>query len=141
MMPMVGILLRKGFPPQIMATIGFLLFFLFTEMLRHSTLESGWGDFALPLIVRGLGLSLLFVPLTTLALSGLTGKDIAQGTGLNNMMRQLGGSFGIAIITTMLHLRQGYHRIFCWKKSTSLIPRLMRDSIPLVKGFAARDTH
>jgi DHA2 family multidrug resistance protein len=61
-------------------------------------------------MVRGVGLSLLFVPLTTLALSGLSGKDIAQGTGLNNMMRQLGGSFGIAIITTLLHLRQGYHR-------------------------------
>ncbi|MEO5674402.1 MAG: DHA2 family efflux MFS transporter permease subunit, partial [Chitinophagales bacterium] len=110
MMPMVGILLRKGFPAQIMATLGFVLFFVFTEMLRQSNLESGWGDFALPLIVRGLGLSLLFVPLTTLALSGLTGKDIAQGTGLNNMMRQLGGSFGIAMITTILHLRQGYHR-------------------------------
>ncbi len=110
MMPMVGVLLRKGFPAQIMATLGFILFFLFTIMLRNSNLESGWGDFVVPLMVRGIGLSLLFVPLTTLALSGLTGKDIAQGTGLNNMMRQLGGSFGIALITTILHIRQGYHR-------------------------------
>lgn len=110
MMPMVGVLLRKGVPPQIMATVGFILFFVFTEMLRRSTLGSGWNDFIFPLIIRGMGLSLLFVPLTTLALAGLQGKDIAQGTGLNNMMRQLGGSFGIAIITTLLHLRQGYHR-------------------------------
>lgn len=110
MMPMVGQLLKRNFPPQIMASLGFVIFFIFTLMLRNSNLESGPGDFVFPLIIRGLGLSLLFVPLTTLALSGLTGKDIAQGTGLNNMMRQLGGSFGIAIITTLLHLRQGYHR-------------------------------
>jgi len=110
MMPFVGTMLKKGIPAQIRATLGFILFFVFTEMLRRSNLESGWGDFAVPLIVRGLGLSLLFVPLTTLALQGLTGKDIAQGTGLNNIMRQLGGSFGIAIITTIIHLRSGYHR-------------------------------
>jgi MFS transporter, DHA2 family, multidrug resistance protein len=67
-------------------------------------------DFFWPLIVRGLGLSLLFVPLTTLALGGLAPRDVPQGTGLNNMMRQLGGSFGIALITTILHLREGYHR-------------------------------
>lgn len=110
MMPMVGQLLKRGVPAQVMGILGFLFFFLFTYMLGQSTLASGWGDFVIPLVVRGIGLSLLFVPLTTLALSGLQGKDIAQGTGLNNMMRQLGGSFGIAIITTILHLRQGYHR-------------------------------
>lgn len=111
MMPLVGRMLQKKFPPQIMATIGFLFFFLFTEMLSKSNLLSGESDFYLPLILRGIGLSLLFVPLTTLALSSLEPKDIAQGTGLNNMMRQLGGSFGIAIITTLIHDRQGLHRV------------------------------
>jgi DHA2 family multidrug resistance protein len=79
-------------------------------MMSKSSISSGESDFYLPLIFRGIGLSLLFVPLTTLALSGLEPKDIGQGTGLNNMMRQLGGSFGVAIITTILHLRQGLHR-------------------------------
>ncbi len=110
MMPFVGKLLQNKFPPQIMATFGFLLFFLFTYTLSHASLASGESDFYIPLILRGVGLALLFVPLTTLALGSLQPKDIAQGTGLNNMMRQLGGSFGIAIITTLLHVRQGYHR-------------------------------
>ena len=87
-----------------------LLFFLFTYTLSHATLSSGESDFYIPLIFRGVGLALLFVPLTTLALGSLQPKDIGQGTGLNNMMRQLGGSFGIAIITTLIHVRQGYHR-------------------------------
>lgn len=110
MMPFVGKMLQKKFPPQIMASLGFLMFFLFTYFLSKANLNSGESDFYLPLIMRGVGLSLLFVPLTTLALGSLEPKDIAQGTGLNNMMRQLGGSFGIAIITTLLHLRQGFHR-------------------------------
>jgi MFS transporter, DHA2 family, multidrug resistance protein len=111
MMPLVGRLLQKKFPPQLMATFGFIMFFIFTWMLSKSNLQSGRGDFLIPLILRGVGLSLLFVPLTTLALGSLEPKDIPQGTGLNNMMRQLGGSFGIALITTLIHLRQGYHRV------------------------------
>jgi DHA2 family multidrug resistance protein len=58
-------------------------------------------------VIRGLGMSILFVPLTTLALQELKGPEIGQGTGLNNMMRQLGGSFGIAILTTMIHIKSG----------------------------------
>ena len=52
-------------------------------------------------------MAILFVPLTTLAVSGLQGKQIGQGTGLNNMMRQLGGSFGVAILTTLIHVKSG----------------------------------
>lgn len=55
-------------------------------------------------------MALLFVPLTTLAVQDLTGPEIGQGTGLNNMMRQLGGAFGIATLTTIIHIREGIHR-------------------------------
>lgn len=55
-------------------------------------------------------MALLFVPLTTLALADLHGPEIGQGTGLNNMMRQLGGSFGIAVLTTIIHIRTAKHR-------------------------------
>jgi DHA2 family multidrug resistance protein len=111
MMPFVGTMLKKGFPPQIMASIGFALFFVATWMLSQSTLASGPDDFFWPLIVRGIGLSFLFVPLTTMALSSLEGKDVPQGTGLNNMMRQLGGSFGIALMTTFISQRVMLHRV------------------------------
>jgi len=110
MMPIVGKLLQKKVPPQLMNALGFISFFLFTYMLSRSTLASGKHDFFLPLIFRGVGLGLLFVPLTTLALSNLRGKDIAQGTGLTNMMRQLGGSFGVALIATYIEKRSWSHR-------------------------------
>jgi DHA2 family multidrug resistance protein len=110
MMPFVGKMLQKGVPPQLMNALGFICFFLFTLMLSHSTLASGRGDFFWPLVLRGVGLGLLFVPLTTMALSGLRGRDIPQGAGLTNMMRQLGGSFGIALVTTFIQYRSWTHR-------------------------------
>jgi DHA2 family multidrug resistance protein len=110
MMPFVGIMLKKNIPAQFMATIGMFLFFVFCAMLSNSTLQSGTGDFFMPLMIRGVGMALLFVPLTTLAIQDLKGAEIGQGSGLNNMMRQLGGSFGIAALTTLIHVRQGFHR-------------------------------
>jgi MFS transporter, DHA2 family, multidrug resistance protein len=110
MMPFVGKMLQKGVPPQLMNALGFICFFGFTLLLSHSTLASGRGDFFWPLVLRGVGLGLLFVPLTTMALSNLRGKDIAQGAGLTNMMRQLGGSFGIALVTTFIQFRSWTHR-------------------------------
>src|ERR1700754_2270570 len=110
MMPFIGKMLNKGIPAQFMATAGMVLFFVFTFMLSHSTLETGQADVLVPLLIRGVGMALLFVPLTTLAISELKGAEMGQGTGLNNMMRQLGGSFGIAALTTVIHIRQASHR-------------------------------
>lgn len=110
LMPFIGIMLKKRVPAQFMAALGMVLFFVFSFMLSKSTLSSGTGDFFWPLIIRGVGMAFLFVPLTTLAIQDLKGKEIGQGTGLNNMGRQLGGSFGIAALTTLIHLRNGVHR-------------------------------
>lgn len=110
MMPFIGIMLKKGVPAQFMATGGMFLFFVFCFLLSKSTLASGTDDFFWPLVIRGIGMALLFVPLTTLAMQDLKGAEIGQGSGLNNMMRQLGGSFGIAALTTLIHTRQSFHR-------------------------------
>ncbi|HXQ22061.1 MAG TPA: DHA2 family efflux MFS transporter permease subunit [Candidatus Acidoferrales bacterium] len=110
LMPFVGRLIRRGFPPQLLIVAGFMAFCAFTWQLSNSTLASGQAEFFWPLILRGVGLSLLFVPFTTLALATLRGKDIHQGTGLTGMMRQLGGSFGVAIVATFVEHRSWAHR-------------------------------
>ncbi len=110
MMPFVGTALRKGFPPKMLAAMGFSITAVYCYVSSTFNLESGPHDFLLPLVIRGLGLSLLFVPITMVALGDLEPKDISQGTGLNNMMRQLGGSFGIALINTFIDHRAAYHR-------------------------------
>ena len=108
--PFVGSALNKGMPAQLLAAAGMILFFIFSYMLSKSTLGMGFGDFFWPLALRGIAIALLFVPLTTLAIGSLRGAEIGQGAGLNNMMRQLGGSFGIAGLTTLIHIRQSVHR-------------------------------
>lgn len=109
MMPFIGKALHKGMPAVLFSGIGFLLFYLFTLMLSHLGAETGTGDFFWPLVVRGVGLGLIFIPLTTLSLADLQGKDIPQGTGLTNMIRQLGGSFGVAFMATFIERRTAFH--------------------------------
>ena len=138
MMPFVGKMLQKGVPPQLLNALGFICFFLFTLMLSHSTLESGRQDFFWPLVWRGVGLGLLFVPLTTTALSGLRGKDIAQGAGLTNMMRQLGGSFGIALVTTFIQYRSWTHRTNLLSHLSPYDPALQERLQAITSGLMAK---
>jgi len=138
MMPFIGKLLNKGVPAQFMAAIGMFLFFVFTTMLSKSTLLSGTGDFFLPLVIRGVGMALLFVPLTTMAMADLKGPEVGQGSGLNNMMRQLGGSFGIAALTTLIQLRQGFHRSNLLSNINPYNPAFVQRFNIYVQGFEAK---
>jgi len=100
-MAVVGRLTNR-FDPRILITTGAVLFAV--AMIRLSTItgESGGNDFFLSLIFRGVGLGMMFVPLTTITLAELDARELAQGTGLYNFFRQLGGSLGIAAIATLL---------------------------------------
>jgi DHA2 family multidrug resistance protein len=138
MMPFIGKMLNRGIPAQFMATIGMFLFFVFTTMLSKSTLNSGTGDFFWPLVIRGVGMALLFVPLTTLAVADLKGPEIGQGTGLNNMGRQLGGAFGIATLTTIIHVRQAVHRNNLLVNVNQYNPAFTQRFNMLVQNFEAK---
>ncbi|HVI47055.1 MAG TPA: DHA2 family efflux MFS transporter permease subunit [Chitinophaga sp.] len=110
LMPTVGKLLKKGIAPQWFVIAGFSCFFVFPTLMSKATLSSGITDFYFPLNFRGIGIGMLFVPLITLAIKDLNGPEIGQGAGLYNMMRQLGGSFGIAGLATKIHIGNGTHR-------------------------------
>ena len=103
-------LLQRGTPPVVMITGGMLLFIFFSWRMSKLDLDAGSSDFYIPLIFRAIGIAIITVPLSTLAVSGLEQKDIPQGSALNNMMRQLGGSFGIAMVNTYLTRRSALHR-------------------------------
>jgi len=82
--------------------VGAFLFFWSMLKMSHLTSASGQYDLFWPLILRGVALGLIFVPLTNATMADLKVKDLAQGTGMFNLMRQLGGSLGIAVMATML---------------------------------------
>ncbi len=112
MMPIIGKLIQKGVPQAYLVSLGFLIFFGFTFWMHNvMTPDTGAEHMFWPLILRGIGLGLLFVPITTLALSTLKGKEIGEGAAFTGMMRQLGGSFGIALITTFISRFGQQHRV------------------------------
>jgi MFS transporter, DHA2 family, multidrug resistance protein len=87
---------------RLLVTGGALIFAVAAWKLSLITSQSGESDFLWPLILRGIGLGMMFVPLTTLTLAGLSSHELSQGSGLYNFFRQLGGSFGIAVIATLV---------------------------------------
>ena len=112
MMPVVGRLLMAGVPQKAMLPLGFAIFFGFTFwMAAKISPTAGESDFFWPLIVRGVGLGLIFMPITTMSLAGLQGRDAGQAAGLTGMIRQLGGSFGVAIVGTYLERGIQHNRV------------------------------
>ncbi|HTI90452.1 MAG TPA: DHA2 family efflux MFS transporter permease subunit [Puia sp.] len=105
-----GKIMQKGVKTVFIVAIGFISFIYFNWRLAHMTTDVSNGYFAFTMIFRSIGMALLTVPLTTLAVSTLEQKDIPQGAALNNMMRQLGGSFGISIFDTYVTRRAAVHR-------------------------------
>src|SRR5436309_3997150 len=94
--------MRGKFDARISVVIGAAIFMYAMWQLSHFTTQSGRHDFLWPMIWRGAGLGLIFVPMTNLALAELPMDKIPNGTGLFNLLRQLGGSIGIAISATLL---------------------------------------
>lgn len=106
-----GRLLQRGVSPIIVVATGFFCFIYFNWCMAGMNLDTSAHAITVNLIFRALGMAFLTVPLTTLAVSSLHAKDIPQGAALNNMMRQLGGSFGISIIDTYAARRLALHRV------------------------------
>ncbi|HNB81076.1 MAG TPA: DHA2 family efflux MFS transporter permease subunit [Chitinophagaceae bacterium] len=110
-MPLVGMSLQKGIPPKALIVIGFALTAVFVFWCSGIITPATPSDaFFWPLMVRGLGMGLLFVPLTNLLLGGLEGKDVAQASGLSSMIRQIGGSISVALIGTVSDRLTAQHK-------------------------------
>lgn len=111
MMPVVGQLIQRGVKQQVLVAAGMVFFFIYSFWgYKILTPDTSSDAFFNMLLVRGIGLGLLFVPITTMALSTLKGREIGEGAAFTGMMRQLGGSFGIAVITTFIARQNMFHR-------------------------------
>lgn len=111
MMPFIGRLLQRGIPQQYLVAAGMLIFFFFCFWgYKIITPDTSSDNFFWMLIIRGIGMGMLFIPITMLSLSTLKGRAIGDGAAFTGMMRQLGGSFGIAVITTFMATQTIQHR-------------------------------
>src|SRR5271169_2970861 len=85
-----------------MLLFGFVMLATSSFMLSDINLQVSMGSVVWPTILNGVAISFIFVPLTTVTMSQLGQAQIGNASGLYNLMRNLGGSIGIAFVTTML---------------------------------------
>lgn len=117
---------------------GTCCFFASMWQLAHITAEAGTHDFFWPLILRGLGLGMMFVPLTNLTLADLEPREIAAGAALSNFFRQLGGSLGIAAMATLLTHYTQQARAVLAEHVTAYDPASIERVAMLARGFMGR---
>ena len=96
-MPLMGRLAPK-MDGRILLTIGVSVVALSQLVASHLTQEAGFWDMVKPNMIRSFGLGFIFIPVSVLALSGLAPEQRGNATGLFNLTRELGGSFGTALM-------------------------------------------
>jgi DHA2 family multidrug resistance protein len=105
MMPVVG-MLTAFIDPRKLLVSGLVIGGGTMLWLGNLNLEAGYWDFVWPQLLQGLGMSLLFVPLTTVSMATISPERMGYATSLFNLMRNIGGGIGIAVTGTMLARRR-----------------------------------
>ncbi len=136
--PLAGILSDRV-NPKIPAVLGFL--FLGVSLYLNGFLSqySESQQIMISLYLRGVGMGLVFTPLSTIALSGISRNMMAQASGLFNVIRQIGGSFGIAILGTLLTQRTIYH-MSLYGQAVDIYSPAYRHVIATTQHFAQQVT-
>jgi len=106
--PLVPQLMRR-FDARIIIGIGFALFAASNFMNIHMTNDYATDQLFWPNVVRAVGQAFVFAPLSAVATSGIEAENAGSASGLFNMMRNLGGAVGIALLQTLLTKREQYH--------------------------------
>jgi DHA2 family multidrug resistance protein len=107
-MPIVGLTVGRIDARRLLAA-GIVGGALTLYWLSALNLQAGYWDVFWPQFVQGISLSLLFVPLTTITMDPIPRESMGNATSIFNLMRNIGGSLGIAVATTVLGRRQQLH--------------------------------
>ncbi len=108
MMPVVGTVMGRFDPRKVLA-VGLIGAAWSLYALSRLNLQAGYWDIFWPQFIQGASLAMLFVPLTTATMDPIPKEEMGNATSMFNLMRNLGGSFGIAGATTFLFRQTQYH--------------------------------
>ncbi len=125
---------------RVLIYIGISLFVVAMWKLGHLTTAAGENDARWPLIIRGVALGFLFTPINQVAYGNLEPSIAQQASGLINLSRQLGGSFGIAILSTYVTTHIQTHRVDLVANTYASNPAFAQRMQALVHGLIAAGT-
>jgi DHA2 family multidrug resistance protein len=108
-MPIVGKLIVRH-NPKYLLTFGIVVCAFSTWAMSRFSLGADFSSLMWPRIYLGIGMGFLFIPLTTLTLSSIPRPQMGNATSIYNLLRNLGGSFGVAFATTMFVRRSQIHQ-------------------------------
>jgi DHA2 family multidrug resistance protein len=109
LMPIVGILTGKV-QPRYLVAMGMIMVGVSMWHMSHLSLEASYRDLMWARIYQASGIAFLFVPITTASYAGVPPNESNQASALINLMRNLGGSFGISLAQTWLAQRSQFHQ-------------------------------
>ncbi len=136
-MPIVGKFIGKVNPKRFLMA-GITICSFSTYLMSNFTLESDFWTFVWPRVILGFGMGMTFIPLTTITLSHIPKEHMTEATSLYNLLRNLGGSVGIAFTTTMLSRRAQFHQTRLVENLTPLDPGYQIAHAKIAAGLAAK---
>jgi len=139
-MPIAGRLITRVNPKMVLFT-GTMITAYSMLMMSWFNLSADFYTVAWPRVVMGFGMGLLFVPLTTLTMSWIHKEEMGNATSVFNLLRNLGGSFGVAFASTLVSRRAQFHQGRL-TEGMSILDRNFQEALPQVsqilkgQGFA-----
>jgi DHA2 family multidrug resistance protein len=123
---------------RLLIGFGVLLISYGSWVVSHITLQTTSAGITQAIIVQGVGFSFLFVPLTATALSNVARHQLADATGLNSLLRQVGASAGLAIFATLLSREAIHAKAALAAHVTADRPEVLARLAQLAAGFTSR---
>jgi MFS transporter, DHA2 family, multidrug resistance protein len=120
-----------------LAGFGFLTFALGAWIFSRLTLDMSRGSIIIPNLISGFGTGFIFVPLTTVGMGTLRNDQIGNASGIQNLLRNIGGSVGISFVSTMLERFGQAHQAFLTARVSALNP-IYRQDLGQVQGVLQR---
>ncbi|MBA4602023.1 DHA2 family efflux MFS transporter permease subunit [Thermoactinomyces mirandus] len=136
MSPVSGILFDKV-GPRPLATAGLLITTITTYEFTHLTLETSYAYILMIYMIRSFGMSLMMMPIMTAGLNQLPSEMNSHGTAMANTTRQIAGSLGISVFTTIFAMRAQYH-LGKFSEQANLMDPAYSDHFHAYSGFFAQ---
>ena len=114
--------MKKGFNPRNLLAIGLAIMAYSLWLMSHFNLETGFYAVSYPRLIQGIGMGLFFVPLSAATYVNIPREETGNASGVFNLLRNLGGSFGVAFSSTVLAQRAQVHQTFLAEHVTPYNP-------------------